>query len=88
MAFKYNRAMNQPFLLYTVISISVVIVTSVVVYIGYQLMQTLKTVNSILEDVKDTTNDIVTVKNGVKTGVLGLARSAIDGYLNKTGGDK
>ncbi len=70
--------MEQPNLLYTILSISAVVITTVIVYVGYYLVQTLKKVDSTMEVVEGTAQDIDTVRNGIKTGILTLTSNFID----------
>ncbi len=74
----YFVAMEQPNLLYTILSISAVVITTVIVYVGYYLVQTLKKVDSTMEVVEGTAQDIDTVRNGIKTGILTLTSNFID----------
>jgi len=77
--------------MYTIVSISAVVITAIIVYVGYILAQTLQTAQSILEDVEDTTHDIKSLKNGVKVGILSISRGILDKYISSSipkGGDK
>lgn len=70
--------------MYTILAICAVVTTSIIVYVGYILANTLKIAQKILEDVEDTTHDVRTLKDGVKFGVLKILKNSIDKYLTSS----
>ena len=78
-------------LFYTVLAICAVIITGTLLFVGIELIKTLKQAQVIMDDIEETTNDFNTIKNGVKAGVLSLASAAIDKFqkeLEPKGGGK
>lgn len=71
-------------------SVCIVIITGAIVYIARELVITLRQTQAVLEDIEETTNDINTVKNGFKVGILSLFSSFVDSQKKKLdeGGDE
>lgn len=68
--------------MYTIFSICAVIITAVIVYLAYNLVDTIKTTNKILSEVEETTNDINTLKNSMKNGMVGFAGALLTRMAN------
>jgi uncharacterized protein YoxC len=60
-------------ILYYSLSLAALVVAGSFAYLAYNLVQTLKEIDLVLEDVKDTTQDIQSMKNTIKLGVSNLA---------------
>ena len=75
--------MSDTSLFLLVASICIVIITGVIVYVARELVITLRQTQAVLEDVEETTNDINTVKNGFKVGILSLISSFTENKSKK-----
>lgn len=79
------QMINTSDLLNLMLSISSVLITGAIIWIAIYLIATLKSIQKLADNIDSTTNDINTIKNTVKVGVLGVV-STILGHL--AGGDK
>ena len=62
---------SQDFLYYS-LGVGFLILVGFLSYTAYQLAQSLKTLNLILQNAEDITNDVDMLKNGVKFGFLNI----------------
>ncbi|GEM_PF-4718161 len=68
-------------------SIGFVILVIVISFTSYHIIKTLQGIKVVIEDVRDTTRDVRTVKNTVKLGVFQIASMALRLFMKK-GGEK
>lgn len=54
-------------------------------YLVFELVNTLRHIRNIAQDVEDTTHDVALVKNGLKVGILSLLLNVLGG--SRRGGD-
>jgi hypothetical protein len=83
--------MNQPDVFYLTASISIVILSALIVFIGIMFFRLLKRVQNILDLIEDPLKDFVTIKNGFKYGLSGILTLFLKSFVNqssKIGGDK
>ena len=66
-------------LLLIIITICVVLITAVMIGIGYFLVYSFKKLQTTLDLVEETANDVSLVKKGVKSGILSLLSLLIEG---------
>jgi hypothetical protein len=64
-------------------SICIVIITGTIVYVAKDFVLTLRKLQTVLEDVEETTNDINTVKNGIKYGIVSIISNLATDKKNK-----
>jgi hypothetical protein len=57
--------------------ISFLVIAGLGGYASYRLAKTMRVIESVVRDVKDTTRDVKWVKNRVKYGVLGIISALI-----------
>lgn len=57
---------------YYSIATGVIVTVAILAYLVHQLTLTLKSLRDVIEDIRDTTRDLVSVKNGLKVGTLAL----------------
>jgi hypothetical protein len=72
--------------LLVIITICVVTLSIAMVYIMYLFLQSYKKLQSTLDLIQETTNDVQVVKAGVKSGILSIVSVIIDGL--QKGGEK
>ncbi len=74
--------LSQDFLFYS-LGIGFLVLVGFLSYAAYQLAQSLRTLNLILQNAEDITSDVDMIKNGVKFGFLNI----LSMFLKK-GGEK
>lgn len=72
-----------PDLLSVTLIFSTILITGAVIYVAYHLVNALKSIKEVADDVRDTTSDIHAVKEGLKVGALTLVST----ILGKLGGN-
>ena len=71
--------------LQTFLILATVIITGIVVWVGYYMVQTLKKAQEVLIEVKETTDSLSVVKGALRTGAMGLGSYVLAKLIN--GGD-
>ncbi|GEM_PF-3391598 len=76
--------MNAPALYYWVVGIGFTVITLVVVVAAYEIIITLRVVRGLLNNIKNSTDDLKIIQNSVKVGVLTFLSRALS--VGKKGG--
>ena len=69
--------MEQPQLLYTILSICAVIITAITIYIVYLVASTIRSINKLLDNVKEAASDITSIKNSMRKGATGIVATVL-----------
>ncbi|KKU64150.1 MAG: hypothetical protein UX87_C0010G0024 [Candidatus Amesbacteria bacterium GW2011_GWA1_47_16] len=79
--------MNSADFFYYISAVAFTVMAGFVSWAAYHLVETLKELKTVLEDVKDTTHDLTMLKTGLKAGALNLIGNLLS-RPKKKGGDR
>jgi uncharacterized protein YoxC len=75
--------MNSLDFLHICLGIGFMIISVFFALVAYQAMLTLQKIRDVLDDVKATTSDITSVKDGLKLGALKISQKVLQIFLRR-----